>query len=504
VLIGRLSRDKACMYLWSHARLRPSLLVERHTRGHNYGDRKLNAAIQPTFGMDVGEVVRRVGLAYWPLILGLAFVGAAGAGAVHFKDAPIYTSEVRFVLDTSDPRAASESVAIADTAKSIATSPANVSAALLSAGVDRDVEQFATRNVDLQPLGTSGVMDLQVKDSDPVAAASIANALAIDVISTRLRVNELQAVQLATSLTDQVKALDASIAQLDARIANYRSSSPDPSTSAAALSGLYSERASLAQERLTLEAEINQINQSLALRPQALIIDAAVPASAPDPSRAPIDMALGGLGGLVLAVILATLLATLRPRISGTRQIERLLAAPVLGNVNRLDDEVDATLPARVGIAAMRLGVKHIQLVPLDGSVEAVNVVNVLADRLGSRPAAASVPVPLYGNGQAVTHPRRRSPNHHLDVTPFDPALFMKNGNATETGVILVTPAVLGKGVIEASTDLRSLTGWPVAGVVTYGRKLGRSWELETYGRRSPARARHADVDNRFTPSGYL
>jgi hypothetical protein len=31
VLIGRLSRHKACMYLWSHARLRPSLLVETYT-----------------------------------------------------------------------------------------------------------------------------------------------------------------------------------------------------------------------------------------------------------------------------------------------------------------------------------------------------------------------------------------------------------------------------------------------------------------------------------------
>src|SRR5947199_201408 len=153
--------------------------------------------------MDVSEVVHRVALAYWPLIIGLSLLGAMAGGALHVTDSPVYTSDVRFVLD--------------------------------------------------------------------------------------------------------------------APIAGFRPSS-DPSVSAATLSGLYSERASLAQERLTLQSEVNSITESLAMRPQAGIIEPAVAAAQPDPSRAPIDVALGILGGLVVGLMLASLLAALRPRIKGAHQ----------------------------------------------------------------------------------------------------------------------------------------------------------------------------------------
>jgi capsular polysaccharide biosynthesis protein len=458
--------------------------------------------------MDVQEVVRRVGLAYWPLILGLVVVGVAGAVVLHHNDAPIYTSDVRFVIDVPDPKAAAESASIADTAKSIATSRSNVAEALAAAGVSRDVEQFATRNIELLPLGTSGVMDLQVKDTNAAVAATVANALAVDVIYTRSTVDEGQADQLAASLTSQLKAVDASLANLDARIAGYRSSSSDPSVSAAALSGLYSERTSLAQEHLTLETEINQINQSLALRPHSGIIDPPEPASQPDPSRAPIDMALGGLGGLVLGIIIASVMATLRPRFSGRREISRMLDAPVLGDLDTLDDEAEPTLPTRIRIAAIRAGVKRVQLVPLDGSDEAASVVSLLAERFGFRPVVANAPVPLNSNGQAVTARRRtQSQAHgHLDVAPFDPSVLSLNGNASEVGLILVAPSVLDGKALAASADLLSMTGSPVAGVVTYGPGSGRHSGGRYVVRRNAAlRSRQfTDHDVRLNPFGRL
>ncbi len=138
--------------------------------------------------MDVSDVVHRVALAYWPLIVGLAALGAMAGGALHVNDSPVYTSDVRFVLDAPDPQAAAESVSIADAAKSIATSPSHVSAALALAGVTRDIARYTTQNIELQPLGTSGVLDLQVKDTDRKAAAVIANALAKDIIDTRAKV----------------------------------------------------------------------------------------------------------------------------------------------------------------------------------------------------------------------------------------------------------------------------------------------------------------------------
>jgi capsular polysaccharide biosynthesis protein len=441
---------------------------------------------ESSIGMDVNDVVRRVGLAYWPLIIAMVIVGSGAGGALHYKEAPVYTSDVRFVLDAPDPKAAAESTSIADTAKSIATSPSHVAAALAEAGVNRDVEQFATRNIDLQPLGTSGVMDLQVKDTNPNAAAVIANALASDILSTRSILSDTQANSLINSLTDQIKTVDASLAQVDNEIANYPRSAPnDPSLAAAGLSGLYSDRASLAQERLALETQQDQIVQSMALRPQSSVIDPAVPASQPDPSRAPIDIALGALGGLVVAIMLAALLATMRPRISGKRQIEQKLEAPILGDLEQLDDDVDAVLGMRIRIAATRAGVKHVQLVPLDGSPEAISLVGFLVEKLGSGGPLENFPVPLKGNGQAVARPRRSRTHQDIEVMAFDPSVFSKNGNATETGLVLVAPDVLKRKELDASDELISLTGWAVAGVVVYSRKTFRGVGTRKFARGS-------------------
>ena len=423
-----------------------------------------------SLGLDVSDVVHRVALAHWPLIIGLAVLGAMAGGALHVNDAPVYTSDVRFVLDAPDPHAASESTSIADAAKSIATSPSHVSAALALAGVRRDIVRYVTQNIELLPLGTSGVLDLQVKDPDRTAAAVIANALAKDIIDTRAQVARDSAIALLGSLGDEIQSTNDAIAKVDAEIASFRPSS-DPSVSAATLSGLYSVRASLAQERTTLEAEQNSITESLAMRPQAGIIDPAVPAAQADPSRAPIDMALGVLGGLVVALMLASLLAVLRPRIRGVHQIEQALGAPVLGDFDPLDEEVEATLGARVRIAANRAGVKNFQLVAVDGSREAMGLVSILAERLGSPQVPQGAPVPLNGNGQAIVRVRRKPHQPAPGVTLFNVSDFSKNGVAPETALILVAPDVLHKRDLEAAAYLTSLTGWPVAGIVTYNKR---------------------------------
>jgi len=449
--------------------------------------------------MDVSDVVHRVALAYWPLIIGLALLGAMAGGALHVNDAPVYTSDVRFVLDAPDPQAAAESTSIADAAKSIATSPSHVSAALALAGVTRDIARYVTQNIELQPLGTSGVLDLQVKDTDRNAAAVIANALAKDIIDTRAKVARDRANALLATLGDEIQATNDEIAKVDAAIASFRPSS-DPSVSAATLSGLYSERASLAQERTTLEAEQNSITESLAMRPQAGIIDPAVPAALADSSRAPIDIALGFLGGLVVGLMLASLLAVLRPRVKGVHQIEQALEAPVLGDFDPLDEDVDATLGARVRIAANRAGVKNFQLVAVDGSREATGLVSILAERLGTPEVPPGAPVPLNGNGQAIVRARRKANQPALGVTLFNVADFSKNGVAPETALILVAPDVLHKRDLETAAYLTSLTGWPVAGIVTYSKRALQHGGLRRLRRADLISLRpDRDIVDRFT-----
>ncbi len=178
-----------------------------------------------------------------------------------------------------------------------------------------------------------------------------------------------------------------------------------------------------------------------------------------------------------------------------------MLEAPVLGDFQALEQEDHKSLPARVRIAAIRAGVKHVQLVPLDGSAEAVSLVKVMAKKLA--PRAATVGTPLNGNGQVVAANRRKV-HHSIDVTAFDVSLFSKNGDSAETGLILVTPNVLGRKDLDASAELLALTGWPVAGVVTYRRRSRRSVGEKDRDHVDAVRAYETDHESRFTPLGYL
>src|SRR5919201_10536 len=102
----------------------------------------------------------------------LAGVALALAFAPHGKE---YSASARLVLDMPDPIARQQSEAYADTAKAIATSPSQVSAALHRAGVRRgDPAKFAQKHVSVTALGSSGVIQLTVSDRDARSAAAIA------------------------------------------------------------------------------------------------------------------------------------------------------------------------------------------------------------------------------------------------------------------------------------------------------------------------------------------
>jgi len=110
--------------------------------------------------MELHEAARRIVGQHWRLIL---FLLGAGLAAVHSGGARTYTASTRLVLDTQDPKTRAESIAIADTAAAIATSPAQVEGALRDAHVaGRDSVKLAKNHVSLRGLGASGVLELSV------------------------------------------------------------------------------------------------------------------------------------------------------------------------------------------------------------------------------------------------------------------------------------------------------------------------------------------------------
>src|ERR1700674_1536271 len=167
--------------------------------------------------MDLQEVIRRILFGHWVVITACVVLAAGAIVTFHLFETPTYTASTRVVLDAPAPTSGTEATSVADAAKAIATSPSHVIAALNVAGVVRDPVKVIS-NITLTPLGTSGVLVLTVTDSNAGAAAGIANALANDLIQTRLAVSPAaQKAALDTQIktvTDQISALTAEITTL--------------------------------------------------------------------------------------------------------------------------------------------------------------------------------------------------------------------------------------------------------------------------------------------------
>src|SRR6202049_834929 len=249
--------------------------------------------------MELQEVARRILLGHWLVIVALVILSAGAVTAWDLSQAPTYTASTRLVLDAPPPTSGTEAQAIADAAKAIVTGPSHIIAALNNAGVVRDPVAVG-RNIPLAPLGTSGILLLSVKDSTADGAAKITNALADDLIQTRLAVSP--AAQRA-ALDDRIKAandriavLDQQIASLDDQLAALQVDSSNASTAAVRAQILAdritadsNERSDLTTTELHFESERAALGSSTST-PTPSVIDRAVAPTHPDPSRLPVDL----------------------------------------------------------------------------------------------------------------------------------------------------------------------------------------------------------------------
>ncbi|HEY1329938.1 MAG TPA: hypothetical protein VGH10_00515, partial [Actinomycetota bacterium] len=162
----------------------------------------------------MSEAVDRVFRQHWWMIAALVLLGMGGL-LFHTTDVPRYAASTRFVLDTSDPQSPSQSQAIADTARAIATGPAQVASALKRIGVRRDAVDVAAHNVTVDTIGTSGVLNLTVTDPNGAVAVRLANALALVVIETRMKATNGPVTEIVRSLDTQIDSLTRQITSID-------------------------------------------------------------------------------------------------------------------------------------------------------------------------------------------------------------------------------------------------------------------------------------------------
>jgi uncharacterized protein involved in exopolysaccharide biosynthesis len=408
--------------------------------------------------LELSEVIGRIFGRHRKLIALLILAGLLAGFAIHLGDAPQYSASARLVLDTSDPEDQAQSGVIADTTRAIASGPSLVRDALAEIGARRDATEMARRHVRVQALGSSGVMQLSVTDSDPEVAVALANAIAEAVIKARLQVTAGQAVTVVRELDQQLARLQQEISDLDARI---------DGAAAAVVGGgqLLRRREALAQRMSQLENERASVESTRALRPRAAVLDAASPPAQRLPGRRLPDLVLGGLLGLLVGVAAAAAVESLRPTLVGRTAIARGTEAPVLAELvgppqrhgHRhgwvAADVAEAAM--HVELVAVAAGVQHVRLMALDRQVDLSNLVQILGDSLKTATVQqADMPTA-----------RRRRPGSRAGL---EPETLQPEGDGGRIGLVLVAPTVLKLADLDPVKDFLTISGWPLLGVIVY------------------------------------
>jgi capsular polysaccharide biosynthesis protein len=428
--------------------------------------------------VELSELMNRIVRRHAPLFV-VFFLAGVGIGLfLPLSNHSEYPAVARFVLDTPDPQSGTESQAIADTARAIATGPSQVAAALRTIGVHRDVADVA-KSISVEALGTSGVLELTVSDPDPRVAAALANALAKRVIEVRQETGTGRADQILADLGTQIDDLTRQIVRTDTRL-NALNEQIARTTDPQTLTTLRGERDRLsqtadylAQRRVVLESERGTIATNDALRPQATLLDPAERPIASNPDRRVPDMILGGLFGLLLACGLAAAIEAFKPSVVGADAIAREVDAPVLGELDDAPQKAGAEqltdLAANLELAALRAQVDHVKLMGTDPSMDLFGLARHLGAYRGLQwvglyqealPTGSDTP-----NNEVVSGAASMAKRSGVGVVVVDK--LSPNGS-TKVGLLLVTPTTVSLADLSTALNFRTLTGWPLVGVVTY------------------------------------
>ena len=401
--------------------------------------------------------VARMFARYDRLILAFVAVAVGLAAISHFGDSSSYTASTRLVLDTADPQSRAESVAIADTVKALATSPSRVRDALRAGGVTgRDAEQIAQDRVSVRALGSSGIVEISVTDAKAAAAALIANALAAEVIETRLAVTRGETQGAMAAIDQRIARLNRRISSLDATIATLSAQGSDNLTRSQ-VNDAEGTRDFLARQRGVLEAQQVSLLSNEALRPKPSIIGRATAPKAANPSRWLPDLLLAAAVGLILGIGTAGLIETLRRTVTGGAALARAFDTPLLGTVRPsfADGRAaagDPDLAVRLKLAAEAADVTDATLFPVGRSIDT----EALAVQLG--PWAPD----LAGGGRRNS---RRPDDAAVAIRPFGAT----NGHAQgvdRTGLVVVSPGSVTKAELEQAVQLVHRTSLPLLGLI--------------------------------------
>jgi hypothetical protein len=430
--------------------------------------------------MELTEAFQRIFRRHALLIAVFVIAGLAVPYALHLSDPTLYVAKSRLVLGTPDPTSSEESTAIADMARGFATSRVHVENALDAAGVNRDAVVYAQENVTLDSLGTSGVLELVIRDPHPRAAANVANALAREVIETRASIHTPTAEEI---LLEDRNEINAEIARIEAELDGVAPGEEGP---------LVVRLAELERSRRRIVTQLAAMPPT-GDRPLPRVIDFAVPATQPAPTSRTADMVIGALLGLLGGIGLSAVLETFRPSVVGRDGVVRALETRVLGHLpappSRLRGGDLSGITTRVLLAATKNKVSHVTLISLDLGLNGNmgRLAGRLNESIGPRSANAGANGPLTlrparSPGQrdpdvctvcGVKHGAEGADEAHARavVGVFDHKDETPDLVLQRSGFVAVVPSVFARADLEPLSDLVAISGRPLLGVITYKRR---------------------------------
>jgi uncharacterized protein involved in exopolysaccharide biosynthesis len=413
--------------------------------------------------MQLNDIARRIFGEHSRLIAALVVGGLVVGLLLQVTSGRTYTGSARLVLDTADPKSPSESKAIQDTAKAIATSPAQVGTALAVAHVrGRSAVEIARNHVSIRALGTSAVLQLSVSDGNRYVAAALTNALAERVIQARLAVSNGQLQQTLANLQERIDGLNSKIAALDlqadalaVQLAQVGSTA-QASVLRSRHDQLLQSRDLLLQQRSVAESERVSLLAAEGARPKAAIISRATIPTHPNAANWLRNPLLGALLGLIVGIGAAAAIETIRPTIAGSENLAEALGTPLIGVLpsvypgeRRAAVEDLTPLSTRLRFAGDAAGARSIGLVAADPSVDLAG----LATQLAASPSAL---------GGLEIHPV------DLDESEL--------GGRREAAVVLVSPTALKRAELLALDRQLALTAATLLGLITYQGPHARHW----------------------------
>jgi uncharacterized protein involved in exopolysaccharide biosynthesis len=424
--------------------------------------------------MEVTQLVRRILGQHWWLIALCVLAAVAGVLLLERGHPTTYTATARLVLDTQDPTTRQEAAAIADTAKAIATSPGQVKEALRKAGATGlDPTKVANADITVTSLGSSGLLQLSVKDESPARAAAIANALADAVIQTRLDSTGGTSRAVLTDLDKRLADLRTRISRLDARIAALGTGSNGVQRSG--VDAATRLRQSLTTQQGVLESERVSLLTASAAKPRADVVSGAAPPAHADPSGVAQHIVLAVLLGLILGIGLSALLEVLRPTVVGGDAVAREFDAPLLGTLRSPPDREGALadltrLRSRLSLAMGAARIPNVSLLAAGPDVD-LRPLGARLEAASTEPrVVAGVPIGVASGPHSASEP---APEHvraglrvHAGAAGGIPAT---NGHPIG-GVVVVAPSSMRMSEVVQTTELLRVSSTPVVGVIAYER----------------------------------